>query len=50
MASRSADQFSVFKVRPTLYHKNFAMTRKLYRIGLLFTNDNGVVGAISVTE
>jgi len=34
----------------TLYQVAFAPTQKSYRIGLLFTHNNGNFGAISVTE
>ena len=34
----------------TLYRKGFAPAPKPYRIGLLFTHNNGDFGAISVTE
>ena len=34
----------------TLYRIDFAQTRKPYRIGLLFTHNNGDFGAISVTK
>ena len=34
----------------TFYRVAFAPARKPYRIGLLFTHNNGDFGAISVTE
>ena len=34
----------------TLYRIAFALVRKQYRIGLLFTGENGGLGAISITE
>ena len=34
----------------TLYRIDLAQTQKSYRVGLLFTHNNGDFGAISVTE
>ena len=41
---------SDFKKMLTLCRVAFAPARKLYRIGLLFTREDGDFGAISVTE
>ena len=47
---KKRDNISEFKKMLTLCRVAFAPARKLYRIGLLFTRENGDFDTISVTE